>query len=129
MSPAATVLIAFLSVAKGALNVPAAASLPAVETTNIRPVRTVKLMLLLVLPATFTTNGPVTAFGPSCTMIFVELHSGYAATAPPPTLTVEEPRLDPKLRPTTVTNAPRFCCPPEFGALTRSVKKIEGLIA
>src|SRR5215467_9819674 len=69
---------------------------------------------------------PVFARDPSWNVIFVSVHMGYSATAPPPTVTVELPRAAPKPLPQIVTKAPRFFCPPVFGPLSRSEKKMLG---
>src|SRR5690349_9234409 len=51
---------------------------------------------------------------------------GYSAAAPPPIVTVEEPRSAPKPLPQIVTQTPWFFCPPVLGPLSRSEKKMRG---
>src|SRR5579864_7805362 len=69
---------------------------------------------------------PVFTAGPSWNVIFVSAHMRYSAAAPPPIVTVEPPRSAPKPLPQIVTQTPWFFCPPMWGPLSRSEKKMWG---
>src|SRR5580693_4792706 len=106
VSPAEIVLTAWLGVSHGAANEPAAESLPEVETKNIFPDRTVNATPLLAPALVVRMMLPVAAADPS--WMTTLSHSVceippqqfahqllYCAGAPPPIVTVDEPRLEP----------------------------------
>src|SRR6266481_1080897 len=115
---------------QGEAKLPLCRSLPPAATKKNLPPRTVNdnpsLARLPPWPATCTTISPLFAADPNWNVIFSSDHTGYSAAAPPPTVTVELPLAAPKPFPQIVTHAPLLFCPPVFGPLSRSEKKILG---